>query len=70
MRDKIVALLAEQIGVEPGDIQDQDNLRDDLHIGSADLAEISEKLAELGYEHVDFSEVRTVEQLLAEISDL
>jgi len=68
MKDKIIHILADQIGVEPEDISMEDSLRDELHMSTVDLAEISDKLASLGFDEVDLSEIDSVEELLEELN--
>ncbi len=68
MKDKIIHILADQIGVEPEDISMEDSLRDELHMSTVDLAEISDKLTSLGFDEVDLSEIDSVEELLEELN--
>lgn len=68
MKDQVIKILANQIGVEPEDIEEDDSLRDELHMSSVDLAEITEHLAELGMAGVDFSDIETVGDLLESLS--
>lgn len=66
-KENLLNLISEIIGVEPGDINDTDSLRDDLHMGPSVLAELSEKLADEGFDVVDLSEIDTIEDLLQEL---
>ena len=64
MKDELLQILGEIIGVEPDDINLEDSLRDDLHMNSVDLAELSEKISEAKLGVVDLSEIETVEELM------
>lgn len=64
MKTKLLEILSEIIGVEPEDIEETDSLRDDLHMNSVDLAELSEKIIDSGVGNVDISEIETVEDLI------
>lgn len=68
MREKLLNLLGELIGVEPDDIKPEDSLRDDLHMNSVDLAELADRLSKEGMGTVDLSEIETVEELLEELN--
>ena len=59
--EKILKLLAEQIGVEPDDIKPDDSLLDDLHMSPADLTDFSNKLEGQGFDisSVDLSQITT-----------
>lgn len=68
MKDKLLHILSDIIGVEPDDINMEDSLKEDLHMNAVDLAELAEKLNTEGYGAVDLSEVDTVEELIAELN--
>lgn len=68
MREKLLNLLGELIGVEPDDIKPEDSLRDDLHMNSVDLAELADRLSKESLGTVDLSEIETVEELLEELN--
>jgi acyl carrier protein len=67
MREQVIKIIANQIGVEPEDITEDDSLREELHMSSVDLAEITEKISQLGLDSIDWSEVETVAELLDSI---
>ncbi len=64
MRDEVLKIIGNQIGVEPEDIKEDDSLRDDLHMSSVDITEVQEHLNTLGLAILDFSEIETVAELL------
>ena len=64
MRDQVIKIIANQIGVESQDIEEDDSLRNELHMSSLDVAEISEQFSLLGLDSIDWSEVETVGELL------
>jgi acyl carrier protein len=68
MKDKLLHILSDIIGVEPEDINMEDSLKEDLHMNAVDLAELAEKLNTEGYGSVDLSEIDTVEELIAELN--
>lgn len=63
MKQKILEIIADQIGVEVEDINLEDDLREDLHMTAVDLSELTEIFAEQNFGSVDFSEIETVEEL-------
>ena len=68
--DQVKNLLAEHLGVEPDDINEDDSFTDELHMTPADLSDFIEKLKESGIEISvgDFSNIETVGDLLERIS--
>lgn len=68
MKNKLFEILAEIIGVEPEDINLEDSLREDLHMNSVDLVELSDKLTEADFGPFDISDVHTVEELLERLN--
>lgn len=66
----IKTLLAEHIGVEPEDINDEDVLQEELHMTAADLTDFHDVLQKEGFntESVDFNSVETVHQLAEVLS--
>jgi acyl carrier protein len=68
--DKIKSILSEILGIDKGDIQNEDSFTDDLRMGPTELSDFTAKLAEEGYDTVDlsFEEVDTVEDLYESIS--
>ncbi len=70
-REKIISVLAEQIGVEPEDIADDDSFREDLHMGPHDLTDFAHNLEKVGLEtaKIDFSLIETVGELIEELTE-
>lgn len=64
MKQKILEIIADQIGVDIEDINLEDDLREDLHMSAVDLAELTEIFAGQNFGSVDFSEIETIEELL------
>ena len=66
----IKGLLAEQIGVEPDDIKDEDAFSDELHMSAADLSDFSESLTNSGIDtsKLDLTQIETVGDLLEALS--
>lgn len=64
-------MLAEQIGVEPEDINYSNSFSDDLHMTSANITDFVESLSALDIDtnEIDLVEVKTLEDLL-EVLDL
>lgn len=63
---KVRQLLAEQIGVEPEDLNEEDDFIEDLHMTNADLTDFTHKLETAGVNHdeIDMSENETLGELL------
>lgn len=63
---QIKQFLAEQIGVEPEDLNDQDSFVEDLHMTNADLTDFSHRLEVEGVDpkEIDFASVETIEELI------
>lgn len=70
IRELIKKLLAEHIGVEPEDIEDDDFLIDDLHMNPSEIIDFSEKLKEVGFDitRIDLMNVKTVEDIVDALS--
>ncbi len=70
IRELVKKLLAEHIGVEPEDIEDDDFLIDDLHMNPSEIVDFSEKLKEVGLDitRVDLMNLNTVEDLIDALS--
>lgn len=68
-KEVIKKLLAEHIGVEPDDINDDDSFIEDLHMNPSELTDFSEKLRQAGFEisGVDFTNLTKVEDLAEEL---
>lgn len=64
-KEKIRKLLAEHIGVEPEDIDDEDSLIHDLHMSPTDLSDFVETLQKNGFKIIanDLVEIETFEEL-------
>lgn len=64
-RNKILELLAEQIGVEPEDLNVDDFFEEDLHMTNADLTDFAHKLEQFGLEpnEIDFGTIETLGDL-------
>lgn len=64
--DKIVALLADQLGLETDDISKSDSFSHDLHMSSVDLADFAHTLEQSGYSITpdEISKFETVEELV------
>jgi len=67
---KIKKLLANQLGVEPDDIENDDSLSEDLHMTAVELADLNHLLEKEGYllSETDFTELETVGDLIDSIS--
>lgn len=66
-RDKIKEMLAEKVGIDTQDVEEELLLRDDLALSAADLAEVLELMAEeLGIKIPDqeTENLKTVKDLL------
>jgi len=65
MKEKILKLLADFLGIEPSDITDDDSLIEDLHMTPSDLTDFTEIMAKSGLDtaSLDFTEIETVSDL-------
>lgn len=63
-------LLAEHIGVEPQDIDDNDTFSEDLHMRASDLSDFISILEDNGLEtkNLDLTTIETVNDLIESIS--
>lgn len=63
---KVKEFLAEQIGVEPEDLNDEDSFVEDLHMTNADLTDFGHKLegADVSPSEIDFATTETLGQLI------
>lgn len=59
-------ILAEYLGVETEDIDDDDSLVDDLHMGPAEITDFMQTLENAGIniDDVDLSEIETVSDMV------
>lgn len=66
MKDKLKKLLAETIGVEAEDINDDDSFLGDLHMSASDLSDFVHSLETAGFDTsaVDLTTLETVEDLV------
>jgi acyl carrier protein len=66
IRQKILRILADQLGVEPEDLNDEDSLRDDLRMSPSNLTDFVETLAEEGFDinKIDFEEMESLGDLI------
>lgn len=64
-KNKIKKLLADFLGVEIEDINEDDLLRDDLHMGPVDITDFSHILSEEGLEikHEDWQDIEVVSDI-------
>lgn len=68
-QEKVIGLLAETLGVSVDDIKLEDSLFEELHMTSGDIAELSQKIEDGGWEKPDFSDIETVEELIEKIKE-
>ena len=69
-REKIRKLLADFLGIEPEDVEDDFSLTEDLHMKSTDLTDFSLNLSKEGFEaeDLDFTEIETFTDLVDSIA--
>ena len=65
-KERIKQLLAEQLGIDVSDINEEDTLATDLHMVPSDISDFLRTLEEEGFEttKIDIAEVETVEELI------
>ena len=65
-KSQIIKLLAEQIGVEPEDIDEEDAFLTDLHMNPPELSDFVHSLTSLDLDvsHLNLTEIETVVELL------
>lgn len=70
IKDRVFKLIAEQLGIEPSDISEDDSLTDDLHMSATDISDFLEKLKNEGVDidEIDFDEIDTVNDLTDSIA--
>lgn len=63
-------ILAEQIGVEPDDINNEDAFLDDLHMSATDLSDFIENLNKnnIDASNIEITEIKTVNDLIEALS--
>lgn len=66
MKDKLKKLLAETIGVDIEDINDDDSFLAELHMSASDLSDFVHSLEAAGFDtsRVDLTTIETVEELV------
>lgn len=67
---KIKLLLSEFLGTDAADINNDDSLREDLHMSPTDLTDFSQILTKNGFESddIDLTEIETVTDLAEALS--
>ena len=70
-RHLIKELLAEHIGVDANDIDEEDSFYEDLHMGPADLTDFIQTLSQSGIdiESIDLTKLESLGDLLESISE-
>lgn len=68
-KKRVKSIIAEHLGVESSDIEDDDSFSQDLHMSPSDIFDLFEVLKEKGIcdENCDYSEAETVSDLLEEL---
>jgi acyl carrier protein len=71
VKEKVRKELANQLGVEPEDIEDDSSLTEDLHMKASDITDFSESLANSGFvtSNLDFTEIETFIDLVEALTD-
>ncbi len=66
IKEKVKRELADFLGVDMEDIEDETVLREDLHMKATDLTDFSEILATAGYDtsKLDLTEIETFSELV------
>lgn len=71
LNTRVLALLGDQIGVEVEDIELTDELANDLHMSTGDIADFIEKLKDKEVvEDLELSKNETVEEVLEKIASV
>jgi len=62
---KFKSILSSYLGIEPDDINDEDYLREDLHMNTAEIVDFTQVLQSNGYDvdSIDFTNIETVSEL-------
>jgi acyl carrier protein len=65
LSDNIKDILSEILGIDRGDIENEDSFTEDLRMGPTELSDFMAKLSEKGYDtsELSFEETETVEDL-------
>ena len=69
-KEAIIKLLAEELGVEPEDIKEDDSLSLDLHMKPTDLTDFFQKLEDSGFNvaKINLTDIETVEDIIEALS--
>ena len=68
-KDKLKQLLAEQIGVEPEDLNDDDFFFEDLHMGASEITDFAQTLENAGFDtyEIDWGSLETIGDLAEQL---
>lgn len=71
IKESVKKLLSDFLGIEPGDIEEDFSLTEDLHMKATDLTDFMEILSNKGYdaESIDFNETETFSELIDELTE-
>ena len=66
IKNKVQMKLAEFLGIDKDDVEDDFSLTEDLHMKPTDLTDFIEILGGMGFNinHLDFSEIETFSELI------
>lgn len=66
LKKQVLEILAQYLGIDPEDINDDDSLSTDLHMRASDLTDFIQSLNQIGIDtsRVDLTEIDTVEELI------
>ncbi len=72
IKERIKAMIAEQIGVDVGDLNDDDSFSEDLHMSPAEFSDFLGSLSVLGVDahSMEIPSTSTVEELIEAVSSL
>ncbi len=67
--DKIKQILGEMIGVEAGDVETDDSLREDFNMAATDISDFYEKLdnAGINVSKIDITDTDTLEEIFDQV---
>lgn len=70
IKQKVKKKLADFLGIEPDDIEDDFSLTEDLHMQPAEITDFTQILSDMGFytEKLDFSEIETFSDLIEAIA--
>lgn len=71
LKEDIKKELADFLGLEPEDIEDDSFLSEDLHMQASDITDFIQKLTSLNYltSNLDLTEIETFDDLIESISN-